>query len=45
MKKLFAKNVEHNLEEAILDAAQKDVQLVIFFVLSVLISQQRPRLT
>ena len=45
MKKLFAKNVEHNLEEATLDGTQKNVQLVFFVVLPVLISQQCPRLT
>ena len=44
-EKLLVKNVEHKLAEAISDSIRGDVQLGRFILLSVLISQQLPRLT
>ena len=44
MKKSLVKIVEHKLEEAFSDGI-RDVQLSGFILLSVLISQQLPRLT
>ena len=38
-KKVFAKNVEHKLDEAVLDCTQGTVQLVHFVILNVPISQ------
>ena len=44
-KKLLVKNVEHKKEQAFFDSIKGDVQMGRFFVLSVPISQQLPRLT
>ena len=44
-KKLLVKTVEHKLEETFSDSMRRDVQLGHFILLSVLISQQLPKLT
>ena len=44
-KTLLVKNVEHKVELAFFDGIRGDVQLGLFILISVPISQQRPRLT
>ena len=45
MKKFFVKNVDHNLEEAILDGKRKDVQLRHFNILFIAMPQRLLLLT